>query len=291
MKKNKRSKKNIIIIDIFIFVIISYILLLVIYILDDSRIDKNIFKYQETTSLISSDNLIDIKGKNDIYIKKIKQEYGIIIDYGEDTRDYSVKFNATVQTNENIINNNLNLLYKALQKYPTEVFNSYTNNLHIVLFDKFETSDLALASRNGLDDFSIYICNTEKFERTLHHEIYHILEYHIEDKNELCFSNWASLNPSSFKYDPNLANLNTFYVYDEKVNSLLDYSNIYFVSKYSKTSEQEDRAETFAEAMLLVNSSNFLKNTKNLNEKVKSIDSEIQKNITEQKLYYYKYIE
>lgn len=290
MNKNKITKKNIIIIDIFIFTLISFLLLLIIYILDDSRIDKNILKNQETVSLISSENLIDIKGKNDIYVGKIKKEYGIIVEYGESTKDYSTKFNATIQTNENIINNNLNILYKTLQKYPSEVFSKY-NNLTIILFDKFENTDLALASRSGLNNFSIYICNTEKFERTLHHEIYHILEYHIEDNNEVCFTSWNKLNPTNFKYDSNLANLNDLYVYNSKVNSLLDYSNIYFVSKYSKTSEQEDRAETFAEAMLIINSANFLKNTKNLNEKIKEIDNQIKNNITVKNLYYYKFIE
>ena len=291
MKKHKRSKKLVVIIDILIFVVILFILLLIIYILNNDKINKNFLKYQETSSLVSEDNLIDTKGKNDIYIKKIKQEYGIVIEYGETTKKYTSKFNATLQDNENIVNNNLNLIYKSLKKYPSDVFKKDNQNLHIILFDKFANSDLAIASRSSLNEFNIYICNNEKFERTLHHEIYHILEYHIEDKDELCFANWSELNPKAFNYDPNIANLDELFVYNDKINSLLDYSNIYFVSKYSKISEKEDRAEVFAESMLISNKVNFLKNTTNLNKKLVSITDSIKKDISLESFYFYKYME
>jgi hypothetical protein len=284
-KKHKRRLS--VITDVIIFCILTIFTVIAINKINIKIISDNA-GYEEVVSLAADIDIPDISKENETYIDNIKKEYGIVIQYGKDVDNLSKKFNAITQLNENIVNNNLKVIYKTLQKYPKDIFKNNNRYLYVILFDKFENENIALASKNNLNEFKIYLSNTEKLERAFHHEIYHILEYHIEDKHPLIFSSWDNLNPKEFKYNANLANLNKDYVYDSLSSN--DFDKIYFITKYSKVSEKEDRAEIFADAMLLSSKTNCFKKVDNINLKINSVLNAIKENITSEELSCYKYI-
>ncbi len=220
-------------------------------------------KYNFTQNLALED--IEIINKNYIEANYIKDKYGINILYGDDSYEAVIKVNAFVQEDEYEIYKNILEIGNALKKYPDSFF--VNNKLTIVLLDNFANNNIALASRNKLDEFKIYISNTKNFERSLHHEMYHIYEYKTNvDKNNV-FVNWNKFNPENFTYTADTKTLDDKYIY--KISSDLD--DTYFVTKYSKTSEKEDRAEIFAEIMICKNKPEYLYENGNINKKAECI--------------------
>ena len=57
-------------------------------------------------------------------------------------------------------------------------------------------------------------------------------------------------------------------------------SNTYFLTKYSKVSPREDRAEIFAELMMINKKEGYLKKGTNINAKVNYLLNEIYENIS-----------
>lgn len=267
-----------------IFILIAIILLASPFL---KNIDLSAFNgganYQEVLSLSSSDIMQkSVAEQNELFVQKIKQDYGIDIKYGKEVHDIVSKVSATDQENINIINNNIINIEKALEKYPKEMFNIFKAknkkySLSIILVSKFSNNNLALASKNNFGDFKIYVSNTEKFERAYHHEMFHVLEYYIGDNNSNrdLFASWDSLNPRGFNYSPDVSVLTKDYVFNE----ILKSSDTYFVTKYAKTSEKEDRAETFAELMTISSRPKYLNSGENIRKKADLISQVIGKNI------------
>lgn len=208
---------------------------------------------------------IDFEDRIYIECREIKNKYGINIVYGEESANFASKVNATVQKNEEIIYKNIMEIKKTLSKYPDTYFKD--NNLTIAVLNKFNNNNIALASRNKLNEFKIYISNNDTYERSLHHELYHVFEYKININSSDIFENWENLNPPNFEYEDNVDNLDNKYVYDKYI----DDEEIYFVTKYSKASEKEDRAEIFAEIMVFKDKPDYLNDGKKLNKKATSI--------------------
>ena len=141
-------------------------------------------------------------------------------------------------------------LTRALEKYPQNIIKEMENKgytVSIYLVDYFENANVALANRNSNNEFKIYISYNETFERAMHHETYHVLEYfmNLEYGLDNIFEDWNTLNPEGFVYPEDVNKLNRKYVYglDKERPS-------YFVTLYSKYSAKEDRAEIFAENMV-----------------------------------------
>ena len=286
------------------FILFLFIVLITILLLKQLNISELLEESSNLAMYAQSDT--DIRKENESYIKKIKDEYSINIKYGKDTEDYMGKIEGNAQYNEAIINNNIKLIYYALKKYPDDVFDMSRNKKYpitIVIIDKFNNNNLALASRNNLNEFRIYISNTPKFERAFHHEMYHVLEYYMSDTQKYLFASWDKLNPSNFKYEEDISLLDDKYVYKE--NSLIDESNIdvsnneiideenvnpYFVTKYSKVTEKEDRAEIFAEVMILNKKVKFLEEGQNIRKKVDYISEILSECITKEDFYFYRFL-
>lgn len=268
----------------------------------------NISELDESTSSLSlyDQTLNDLKKENESYIKKIRQEFGIDVEYGKSTQDYMGKIEGVSQYDESIINNNIRIIYYALKKYPSDIFDMSKSKkypISIVIIDKFNNNNLALASRNNLNEFKIYISNTEKFERAFHHEMFHVLEYYMSDTQKYLFASWKNLNPDGFKYEEDLSLLDDKYVYRE--NNLVNEgdvilndnqtvsssdSNPYFVSKYSKSTEKEDRAEIFADIMVLNKKVKYLDEGQNIRKKVDYIIEVLMESITKDDFYFYRFI-
>ncbi len=273
--------------------ITEFILFLVIVLITILLINK-VYGSNENTQTLSSSiiNSDSIEYQNEKYVKDLKKDYGINIIYGKSSEKFAIKFNATIQEDENIINNNLKIINKALKKYPSEAFNMCKTKkypLNIIIVDSFSTKDVALASRNVLNEFTIYISNNENFERALHHEMYHIFEYYVLDTRKNAFSKWKSLNPEEFSYTGEIENINDNYVYNNNIKNV-EQSDAFFVTKYSKYSEKEDRAEIFSEIMIASSKPNFITYSKNITDKILFIDSVLSENVTPSKFYYSKFI-
>ena len=224
----------------------------------------------------------NVEQENKYYINKIKNDYGIIIEYGEDAKSFLSSVNANVQNDINIVNNNIKIIYNALKKYPNDVFSIFKNdgyNLHILLVSNFNDNNIALASKNSLNQYRIYLSNDIDFERAFHHEFFHILEYYMADKVKYLYYAWNSYNPSGFNYEEDVSKLTDEFVYN-KYATEDENSNTYFLTKYSKVSPREDRAEIFAELMMINKKEGYLKKGTNINAKVNFLLNEIYENIS-----------
>ena len=224
----------------------------------------------------------NVEQENKYYINKIKNDYGIIIEYGEDAKSFLSSVNANVQNDINIVNNNIKIIYNALKKYPNDVFSIFKNdgyNLHILLVSNFNDNNIALASKNSLNQYRIYLSNDIDFERSFHHEFFHILEYYMADKVKYLYYAWNSYNPSGFNYEEDVSKLTDEFVYN-KYATEDENSNTYFLTKYSKVSPREDRAEIFAELMMINKKEGYLKKGTNINAKVNYLLNEIYENIS-----------
>ncbi|MEG2348314.1 MAG: hypothetical protein RSB67_01525 [Clostridia bacterium] len=292
MIETVQNKRLSLISEIIIFLCIILFSILVIKKITANNLEN--VEYEQTMSLII-DKKTAIQEENKLYLLKIKKDYGITVLYGSDTQKYMKKIDAIEQSNENIVNNNLKTIYSSLEKYPKEVFDNLKESgfpLYILFVDKFNNNNLALASRNNLNEYKIYISNNDKFERAFHHEMYHILEYYMISKNKDIFKLWDNLNPKKFRYEENLANLTKDYValIDEQTRSYITDENPYFVSKYSKSSPKEDRAEIFAELMIMNKRKYYLEKKQNILFKAIKISNSIKENITKGDFYFTRYL-
>lgn len=254
MKRRRVKNKRIsLLTDFIIALVICIIMFSVSFITKTFKNEelKETSSYQTPTSMFSKRNKAR-ENQNKALAKEILDEYKIEVNYGKETKDNVSALDATCLEDENIIYDNLKKLKETLLKYPQGFFNEFKNesnnySVSIYLVDKFSSRNVALATRNTNNEFKIYISNDEEFEKVLHHELYHIIEYYIKleyDINKL-YRKWNDYNPQSYIYPENVDDLDDKYVYKEGNKS----DRVYFVSKYAKTNEKEDRAETFSDMM------------------------------------------
>lgn len=281
MEEEVHKKKASLISVVILFLILILITILFIKKLEAPDIDS------ENLSLVDTDSKEYIASKKmeiDSYISSLNELYGINVLYGEDTINYANKVDATVETDLNIVNNNVKVLFHTLEKYPRGMFDVFKNKeykMDVILLDSFTNNNLALASKNNLKEIKLYVSNTDKFERAVHHELFHVFEYYMADKNKYVFEQWKNLNPSIFKYQSDVLKLDNNYVYLKDSNT----DNWYFVTKYAKTSEKEDRAETFAELMMLQKKPEYLESNTNIKKKADNIMSEMSKYLNVKNIY------
>ncbi len=234
----------------------------------------------------------NVEQENKYYINKIKDEYGIIINYGESSKNFLSSADANIQYDENIINNNLKMMYNALRKYPKDVFSIFKDEKHklyIMLVSSFNDNNIALASKNTLNQYRIYLSNNDNFERAFHHEFFHVLEYYMAEKVKYLYHSWNAYNPYGFKYDTDVSKLTDEFVYS-KYNTEEENNNSYFLTKYSKVSEKEDRAEIFAELMTLNKNEGYLKDGTKIKSKILYLLNEIYENISISNFYFSSYV-
>ena len=224
----------------------------------------------------------NLEQENKYYINKIKNEYGIIIGYGEEEKSFISSVDANIQYDLNIANNNIKIIYEALKKYPDDVFDIFKDSdysLHISLVSSFNDNNIALASKNNLNQYRMYLSNDVNFERAFHHEFFHILEYYMADRVKYLYYAWNSYNPSGFEYEEDVTKLTDEFVYS-KYATEEENKHTYFLTKYSKVSPREDRAEMFADLMMINKKEGYLKNGTNIDNKINYLINEIYENIS-----------
>ena len=316
-KSSKRRVSIITEIILFLVVLAIFVSLFNQFFKSDKVINEIANNFVEENLLIEKREEKDIEAENKMYIKNIKEEYGIRIRYGKDIEEFVEKVNAISQYDINILNNNLRIIYKALEKYPISVFDMTKSKKYpitIFIVDEFTNNNLALAARSSLNDFRLYISNTENFERAFHHEMYHLLEYYMEDTKMYLYASWHNFNPVGFKYEKDVSKLNDEYVFKDIKNNLLmentlrndndisenvvntenitnisNPSNPYFVTKYSKVTEKEDRAEIFAEMMMSNQKPKYLYKEQNIRKKAEHMNNTIKTNVTSDEFFYSKF--
>lgn len=287
-EENPRRKPSLISI-ILIFVIIIFITIFVVKQIEAKDVSN---KKRSILDVNSPEYLASKKVEIDSYLSSLNELYGINVYYGDDTINYASKVNASIITDLTSINSNLKVLFYSLQKYPQSMFNQLKSNeykLDVILLDKFNNNNIALASKNNLNEVKLYVSNAENLERAIHHELFHIFEYYISDKDRDAFKDWNTLNPKDFMYEAKVSELDSKYVYLKKSgdNDVLDS---FFLTKYSKTSEKEDRAEIFAEMMMLTKDVDYLENGTNIRKKADSIVSVMSNHFNIKNLYFMRYI-
>lgn len=237
-RRRKRPRRLSIFTDLLILIILSLIFYAILHIVKNDKADV----FEEDALYLEQ---LESYDKNQILIEKIRKEYGVEVLTGEKTRNDAQKVNATIQLDDDEIYKNLEVIYSVFGSYPKEYFENA--KLTVIILDSFSNSNIALASRNSLEQYKIYISNADEYDRALNHEMYHVFEYMLKAKNnDFKLNNWDKLNPYGFDYDSNIYGITNEYVYNESLDNL---DNAYFVTKYSKASEKEDRAEVFAEIM------------------------------------------
>ena len=197
----------------------------------------------DNLDVLELNNDVDFTRINLTLVNKLKEKYGIDIYYGGSINLTSV--NALNITDSERIFGMLKDLKIAFDKYPIGLINEiekegYTVSIYLV--DKFVNNIEALANRNTIGQFNIYLSDSLDIERAFHHEFYHILDYYIKLETVERYALWDKYNPEDFKYTNDINKITNKYVYNGQ-------SGAHFVTMYAKYSEKEDRAETFAEMM------------------------------------------
>lgn len=270
------------------FFILSCIILITVLLVKELNISSGLEEI-----LYQKDIESNVEQENKYYINKIKEEYGIIVTFGESERAFLTSVDANIQYDINIVNLNLKTIYDALDKYPKEVFDIFKDKkytLYILLVSDFNDNNIALASKNTLNQYRIYLSNNDKFERAFHHEFFHILEYYMADKVKFLYYNWNSYNPYGFNYEENITNLTDENIYNRYEQELVNKNNAYFLTKYSKVSDKEDRAEIFAELMTLERQEDYLKSGTKIRKKINYLINEIYENITISDFHFSSYL-
>ena len=111
----------------------------------------------------------------------------------------------------------------------------------------------------------------------------------MSDKVKYLYHSWNSYNPSNFEYNSDVSVLSNEYVYSKYATDE-ENMNAYFVTKYSKVSEKEDRAELFANLMMLSKREGYLKNGSNIKNKINYLVNEIYENVSISSFHFTPYI-
>ena len=157
------------------------------------------------------------------------------------------------------IEQTLNILETELAKYPegmlAQLDDDMGSRLQIYLSGKIVgimdgTLTDARGIENTIDGVTFVVVNitdVSNLVRTIHHEIFHAIENHINCEGYYFdYDRWTALNPDGFEYDYD-------YTKNEQ-NTDWDYitlgeSDVYFVDMYSKSFPHEDRARIMEYAM------------------------------------------
>lgn len=229
--------------------------------------------------------------KNDDLRNQIQNKYSIKIAYKDELGNYTINGYGSEKLNDdNIINEYLNEIDKALKKYPNNFFKEmkdYGMPLTIYLVKNISGNVSGLTDAKDNSNIKIMIEPALLFENTLHHEIMHYIDIYIKIKGYPIDINntMKEVNPIDFTYG------------DTSNNYVYYYSNLnnsYFISAYSKTNYLEDRAVIFSDLMSRSIAKDYYNDGTPINKKAKLISSQIKEyfNIlsSEEKYYWDRFL-
>lgn len=277
MKETHIDKKEYsVIVNLIIFfsiiIVVATVRLVVIFSTNSPELTKEEYLYITEKANLTNE---DVTSSNIQFINQIGKRYNVEIYYGEAASRFAKSVNAVSLTDNEKLASMLLSLSSALEKYPTNIIGEIKNDgydVSIYLVDHFTNANVAIANRNSNNEFKIYLSSNSSFERAMHHETYHILEYYmnLEYGLDTLFISWDTLNPKGFEYTGDVNNINSDYVYGKDIKK-----PSYFATLYSKYSAKEDRAEMFAESMTSINNDRY--NSIYIKDKMKLINTNIRK--------------
>lgn len=187
------------------------------------------------------------KSNVDAMLEKIANKYDIkietkIVESSVPTRYGKIEYKSA---DEKAIENYVPLFVDEFQLYPKELVKN-ARVKRVVL-----CTDLSFAKqrRNAIPDWNndtLYLevvrgsKNPMYLRRVIHHEFFHMVDY-WDDKNVYKDTDWAALNPSDFKYGTGGRNAQ-----DNRATGRLSEQYPGFLTHYSTTGVEEDKAEVFA---------------------------------------------
>ena len=146
-------------------------------------------------------------------------------------------------SSEKNIEKKLPIIEKNLNRYSS-IFLNKINLKYIVLCENLTVSQINTAGVPNPKTKTLIIdikFNEEHFERVLHHEIFHMINY--SHKKNFLVEEWKNFNNSEFKY----AKCSTC---SDRLGLSLLKENKGFVTEYSMSTPSEDMAEVFSFLMI-----------------------------------------
>ncbi len=193
---------------------------------------------------------------------EIGAKYGVKIYFGDEVEDcYRDIYDYEITYNAVRIEQALNMLDEALALYPdgmlAQLDDTFGSVLKIYLSGEIVAADeaaltTAVGIQNTLEDDTFMvldILSVYDYERTIHHELFHALEEHLNNgEYYFDYDVWMTYNPDGFDYDysytENEMNSDwTYVVGDSEMGG-------YFIDTYSKSFPNEDRARIMEYAMM-----------------------------------------
>ena len=205
-----------------------------------NKSEQTVENKTKVTEQPQNNKVLTIDDANNQLRQELQNKYAIKIEYGEETRGYTVSGIATeVITDGSVINSQLVRLKAALSVYPEGLFREIKNGgipLTILLVNGYSDKDVTGVTDSSYTDAVISISAAYTFEESFYHESYHYIERYMF-KRGANYNTWDSLNPPEFQgwniIDGNLSYSNTF------------SPTAPFVNNYAQTEASEDRASTF----------------------------------------------
>ncbi len=141
------------------------------------------------------------------------------------------------------------VLQKALSRYPADMFapfRDYGGNLRFLLTGMIleDASEYPLGITVCEDGwFNIYLSLSVLAQMTIHHELWHALEYRILMEYPDALDGWDRLNPEGFRY------YESYYGFRDDLSVpaewILPAENAWFVRDYGAVYPDEDRATVY----------------------------------------------
>lgn len=206
----------------------------------DNKSNQPVESKPKVTEQSQNSKVLTIEDANNQLRQELQNKYAIKIEYGEETRGYTVSGITTeVITDESVINSQLVRLKTALSVYPEGLFREIKNGgipLTILLVNGYSDKDVTGVTDSSYTDAIISISAAYTFEESFYHESYHYIERYMFKKGAN-YNTWDTLNPPEFQ-GWNI------------IDGSLSYSNTFsptapFVNNYAQTEASEDRASTF----------------------------------------------
>lgn len=186
-------------------------------------------------------------------IKNIEDTYNVNINIKEEAVIEFPDFSAEILTNNELILSSLNKIKVILSKYNLEFFDSFYDNgyegLNLYLTGSLTPSNYETQAANPAayslvynSEYMIVIdLNQPNIGELLCHELLHNLEFNLNNKNIVSFSEWNTYNPEDYYYNFSYTGS---YDYSNTLTEK-DINAVYFIDPYSKTYPTEDRARVF----------------------------------------------
>lgn len=196
------------------------------------------------------------------YVDQARQmgnTYDVDIRVWEDAVEQPCDYGLEVEYQPLAIKNGLEALETALASYPEDFFKTLGagtghGKLHICLVRSI-SDDSTGVQYWGDGEAYIAIAIGSKVERTLYHELSHVLDTYIIARSQK-YDEWNTLNPEGFAYDL------SYSLYLSRTESeYLAEKDRAFINSFAMTYPKEDRATILEYAMLTGNEAYFASDT------------------------------